>query len=898
MEKNQELEWAEAQRIEIGVDLVATAKRQLQFLSAVDRNRFLYEGPSLERAIYRYNAYWLPLLAKHSESPLFEGPLAVPFDCEWIWHCHRLNPVRYKSDCEELYGKILDNSNVVSTLGSSCLRETEEVWNELYPEEPFNFNFNPTGEYQEDALKVLSGLEKYTKYDLVSAVKRQSPFFYQVSRPHMDNEVFLQEAVARYKGFLYLIKSNREKSIKRFCVPTYDIDLIWHSHQLNPISYCKDLKNLIGMVLEHDDMDSDRTKGKKLDTGFSGTTKQWEDTFGTRYWKAGAMYRGNSPSPLLLNSYSGSSNLIRDDMVSSQECQNIVHLPELKTVEVLLEFVEVKNKPEGLKGNFFVQFMKSQPDAIFSAKRKLSILSETGVKQVASFQCEPKGDLQFELICNRSSSIPITRTSLTLGSISLPLHDILVPTSKLSMERWLELKPVSDHVSSKPISLRVAISFTVPHPAPRELHMFFSRELSRWTSFLPSCTKMQHSKGWMQVTDEAGNEVISLQLRDSLKEKVGKNSIPTSKEVIGIKMSGESSLLAEFVKTGWSLIDGQWFLDFQKKSNEDDHLFKLVGKRLVKFFQGSKLDYEPKNCGKHNHDSDFVTAIEFSAEYPYGRAVALFDLKFGVIKIKEEWMVVPGIMTAFLLLHARKKKGYNGLTVSEEKLEVAPVPESVHTSGKEENNMNLINVSLSSTDLKVNVSEGVSKENVTIPLKEDELSSHCGRCDAGGYTAGSGNMVKSGGCGGCGAGGCGGGCGNMVKSGGCGGCGAGGCGGGCGNMVKSGGCGGCGAGGCGGGCGNIINSGGCGGCGAGGCGGGCGNIVNSGGCGGCGAGGCGGGCGNIVNSGSSVGGIVAKSGGCGGCGGGCGGCGGGCGGFGHKTAQPNEGNNQSDAITA
>lgn len=60
---------------------------------------------------------------------------------------------------------------------------------------------------------------------------------------------------------------------------------------------------------------------------------------------------------------------------------------------------------------------------------------------------------------------------------------------------------------------------------------------------------------------------------------MGKNSIPT-KEVIGIKMS-ESCHLAEFVKTGWSLIDGQWFLDFQQKSSGDDHLFKLVGKRLV-----------------------------------------------------------------------------------------------------------------------------------------------------------------------------------------------------------------------------------------------------------------------------------------------------------------------------
>lgn len=181
--------------------------------------------------------------------------------------------------------------------------------------------------------------------------------------------------------------------------------------------------------------------------------------------------------------------------------------------QVLLEFVEVKNIPDGLKGNLFVQFMKSQPDAIFNSKWKLSILSETGVKQVASFQCEPKGDLHFELICCRSSSIPITRTAVTLGSVLLPLHDILVAASKLSVERWSELKSVSDHASSKPISLRVAISFTVPHPAPRELHMFSSRELSRWTSFLPSCTRMQRSKGWTQVTDEAGNEVISLQLR-------------------------------------------------------------------------------------------------------------------------------------------------------------------------------------------------------------------------------------------------------------------------------------------------------------------------------------------------------------------------------------------------
>lgn len=53
MEMEPELEWIEAQKIGISVDLVAVAKRQLKFLVAVDRNRCLYEGPVLDRAIYR-----------------------------------------------------------------------------------------------------------------------------------------------------------------------------------------------------------------------------------------------------------------------------------------------------------------------------------------------------------------------------------------------------------------------------------------------------------------------------------------------------------------------------------------------------------------------------------------------------------------------------------------------------------------------------------------------------------------------------------------------------------------------------------------------------------------------------------------------------------------------------
>lgn len=49
---------------------------------------------TLRNSDIRYKSCWLPLLAKHTESMVLEGPLVVPLDCEWIWHCHRLNPVR------------------------------------------------------------------------------------------------------------------------------------------------------------------------------------------------------------------------------------------------------------------------------------------------------------------------------------------------------------------------------------------------------------------------------------------------------------------------------------------------------------------------------------------------------------------------------------------------------------------------------------------------------------------------------------------------------------------------------------------------------------------------------------------------------------------------------------
>ena len=69
----------------------------------------------------------------------------------------------------------------------------------------------------------------------------------QVSLPQYQDRTFLQRAEQRYRAFLYLMK-NRPGS---FMVPTYDIDLMWHAHQVRPpglTSFCQCSKLCCGVM--------------------------------------------------------------------------------------------------------------------------------------------------------------------------------------------------------------------------------------------------------------------------------------------------------------------------------------------------------------------------------------------------------------------------------------------------------------------------------------------------------------------------------------------------------------------------------------------------------------------------------------------------------------------------
>ncbi|VAH55369.1 unnamed protein product [Triticum turgidum subsp. durum] len=929
MDAEQESRWAAAQAIGVGEDLVPAALRHLEFLAAVDRRRWLYEGPLLHRAIRRYKACWLPLLAKHNEAAVADEPLVVPLDCEWIWHCHRLNPTRYVKDCKRLYGRMLDSKNVRSSIHAKSKDQSEKVWTELYPGEPFELEYTSPSD---DSVYVDDGTAGGISYDLISAVKRQSTFVYQVGTPNMHDRRFLEDALARYKGFLYLIKMNQEKGMNLFRVPTYDVDLMWHTHQLNSVAYCNDMLCLLGKVLEHDDTDDDRAEGKKLDTGFSGTTEQFENSFGVRYWKAGAMYRGSLPSPV--TSIPQIFSTSEDDSVSgADKAEKHLTILETTVVELHLQIVDIKNLPSSIpEKSVYVWFTKTKPDAFIRDGGRLDIFTKTGKSIGAGFQCEPTGDLILTVMIDQA------------------------------------------YAGSPPVSLRVAASCTVARQAPHVLGMVNVKPCSLKACLLPHYIKDQNMSSWTRFVYDCGTELIRLQIREH-KAKSGMDHI---RELVGVtKSSKQPFQLAEFTENKWSFNNSNSSITLDLKPSKDGCINELkYDNKLIKLYRGRRLAYELKCCSQHAEDTAAVTAVKFSAEHPYGKAVALVDTESEFISVDEDWFLLPWIAISFLFLNSIGKDGaklIEGAMVQKAETvetDTTVVSQTVKggaagaTAGSAQcgacgtagggdmvmasdkaGHASSVIASAKVADSKCGgcgsgCGGGCGVSVVTMSYKNGHAS--CGivaggenghiestGCGSGCGSSCGGNMViesskegktKSGGCGsGCGGGGCGsmaiegskagiakssgcgsgcgGGCSGMVvegsknghaKSGGCGS----GCGGGCGGMLiehsktsctKSSGCGS----GCGGGCGSMVMEGSktgfakSGGCGSG-CGGGCGGMVmegskmshaKSGGCGsGCGAG-CGGGCGGMVMEGSKI--SHAKS---GGCGSGCGaGCGGGCG---------------------
>ncbi|XP_063399983.1 uncharacterized protein LOC134684614 [Mytilus trossulus] len=311
--------------IEFDVDsMVKAAKNQVDFLHLVDKVANLYEGEVVRQAIFRYEKFWLPLLAVNDHLHV-----AAPLDICWIWHCHMLSPLAYARDCNKIFGKIFSYKHMDTQERMEGLITAEQLWKQMYPNAPF---------YNSDLMtfEIPSGFVSCLTYDLEAAVSRQRAFYYQVSLPHYTDNKFLESSLVRYKKFLHMKRCYPDS----FIVPCYDIDLIWHTHQLFPLLYKTDTMLLLGEHFNHDDSVNDRTEGSKLCRSMSETQTMWEELFNEKFTNIASMYRGLPPN--------GKLNNVSKDVVfqSSHKLANL----EIQSIDVVRESANsMKKKICGVK---------------------------------------------------------------------------------------------------------------------------------------------------------------------------------------------------------------------------------------------------------------------------------------------------------------------------------------------------------------------------------------------------------------------------------------------------------------------------------------------------------------------------------------------------------------------
>eukprot|EP01060_Flectonema_neradi_P013072 TRINITY_DN19865_c0_g1_i2.p1 TRINITY_DN19865_c0_g1~~TRINITY_DN19865_c0_g1_i2.p1 ORF type:complete len:419 (+),score=37.46 TRINITY_DN19865_c0_g1_i2:37-1293(+) len=217
--------------------LVEASQDLIQILIAADGIEALHSDEGLMCAINRYSV-WMAILERvTSGSDPVIPDIAPPDDVLFIWIVHKLAPLKYSADCIKFHNRILDIPRSEVSLDirqQNCKAFWPQEW--------------PWGLVESLPLD-LDGVVKYD-YDLAASAKKQMSFCYQITRPQYFNYGFLEKAVLRYKNFLQLI-ATREQS--ETTVPTYDIDLLWHTHMTDVFSYRDYCIDLVGSVINHDD---------------------------------------------------------------------------------------------------------------------------------------------------------------------------------------------------------------------------------------------------------------------------------------------------------------------------------------------------------------------------------------------------------------------------------------------------------------------------------------------------------------------------------------------------------------------------------------------------------------------------------------------------------------------
>ncbi|CAG7851786.1 SubName: Full=Uncharacterized protein {ECO:0000313/EMBL:CCA72640.1} [Serendipita indica DSM 11827] len=225
-------------------------------------------------------------------------------DVAMIWHAYILNPLEYHNDCQKSQKGLL-------RIKSFPVTRLAEVIDTLGLEPRF-----PVPEFGTSRVRI----GPQFSLDLVAAVKRQASFIAQVAavgwtqRPK-DITTIVSNAINRYHCFLKKLWENP----MGLAVPTLEIDLAWHTHQLNIEVYRQDSMMLFGRILQHDD----DIPSPELNRAFNRNSYDWKQNLFHMDYSTGSICTGfrpvqlsapNSPKRSSWDSQKGSPEISLQDL--------------------------------------------------------------------------------------------------------------------------------------------------------------------------------------------------------------------------------------------------------------------------------------------------------------------------------------------------------------------------------------------------------------------------------------------------------------------------------------------------------------------------------------------------------------------------------------------------------
>ena len=122
--------------------------------------------------------------------------------------------------------------------------------------------------------------------DLVGAVMRQGIFvdkMHRIDWLHSPSAAAtMQRLITKYTRFVDIMAQNP----KQIAVPTLDVDLAWHTHQLSPRAYYDYVVKKCDKFVDHDD----KIEEEKLSTAFEWTSKMYQEMYGEVYSECTCWY--------------------------------------------------------------------------------------------------------------------------------------------------------------------------------------------------------------------------------------------------------------------------------------------------------------------------------------------------------------------------------------------------------------------------------------------------------------------------------------------------------------------------------------------------------------------------------------------------------------------------------